>query len=104
VKRAPKVNKEAQHQVEQLIHIDPQDAFMSNCKIDQKEDIVGEPVFLHWSLMGTIALRTTASYTSIDVEFSDKNFHRNFCQNDDFKACMATMNYTGMVVASKAEQ
>jgi len=43
-------------------------------------------------------------FTSIDIEFSDKNFHRNFRANDDFNACMAIMNYTGLVTASRLDQ
>jgi hypothetical protein len=68
-----------------------------------QSDIVGDVTFLHWSLMGTIALRQTQQFTSIDVEFSDKNFHRNLCINDDFGSSMAMMNYNGLVLANKAE-
>jgi len=44
------------------------------------------------------------NYTSIDIEFSDRNFHRNLRINDDFNSCMAIMNYTGLVTASKRIQ
>lgn len=74
---------------------------MSNCKYDFQEEIGGEITILQWSLMGTIQLRKASNFTSVDVEFSDKNFHRNFRANDDFKACMASMNYTGLVTASR---
>lgn len=76
---------------------------MTNSKFYQQSDIIGDSTFLHWSQMGTVALRQTKQYTSIDVEFSDKNFHRNICINDDFGSSMATMNYTGLALASKAE-
>jgi hypothetical protein len=38
----------------------------------------------------------------VDVEFTNKNFHRNIMINDDYGAEMAAINYSGMVLASKA--
>jgi hypothetical protein len=76
---------------------------MSNSRYNLQSDIVGDVTFLHWSLMGTISLRQSQQFTSIDVDFSDKGFHRNLCINDDFGSSMATMNYTGLVLANKAE-
>lgn len=90
-------------QLQDYIDIAPQETFMSNSRFNQQNDIVGDTTFLHWSQIGTVSLRHTKQYTSIDVEFSDKNFHRNICINDDFGSSMATMNYTGLALASKAE-
>lgn len=81
----------------------PQEAFMPNSRYASK-DIVGDVVYLHWSHIGIISLRKAQNFTSIDVEFSDKNFHRSICINDDFESSMASLNYTGMVLASKAEE
>jgi hypothetical protein len=81
----------------------PQEAFMPNSRYSSR-DVVGDVTFLHWSHIGIISMRKTQTFTSIDVEFSDKNFHRNICVNDDFGSSMATLNYSGMVLASKAEE
>lgn len=43
-------------------------------------------------------------FTSIDVEFTDRNFHRNFSINDDFNVSMACLNYSGLFIASKGER
>jgi hypothetical protein len=48
-------------------------------------------------------LRKQLQYTSVDVHFADANFHRNLQFNDDFKICMASMNYNGLLGASKAQ-
>ena len=34
----------------------------------------------------------------------NKNFHRNLAINDDFGICMAALNYTGVLMASVAEE
>lgn len=53
--------------------------------------------------MGTIFLRRLANFTSIDIEFQDKSLHRNFSINDDFNCSMASLNYSGIMIASKGE-
>lgn len=53
--------------------------------------------------MGTIFLRRQANFTSIDVDFQDKSFHRNISINDDFNSSMACLNYSGLMIASKGE-
>jgi hypothetical protein len=53
-------------------------------------------------MVGTVALRHEFRETSIDVNFTNKMFHRNLVQVDDFGICMAAMNYSGLLVASKA--
>jgi len=58
---------------------------------------------LAWNLVGTIIKRDEFNYTSLDVEFTNKNFHRNLAINDDFGVQMAALGYAGMVVASKGE-
>jgi hypothetical protein len=55
-------------------------------------------------MVGIVALRKEKLYTSIDVEFSDKNFHRNLAINDDFGVSMAALNYTGLFLASRSQQ
>jgi hypothetical protein len=54
-------------------------------------------------MVGIVALREEVVYTSVDVEFSDKNFHRNLVINDDFGVSLAALNYTGLFLASKAQ-
>jgi hypothetical protein len=53
--------------------------------------------------VGTIFLRRQANFTSIDVDFQDKSLHRNFSMNDDFNCSMASMNYSGLMIASRGE-
>jgi hypothetical protein len=53
-------------------------------------------------MVGIVTLRSEFQYTSIDVEFANKNFHRNLVINDDFWISMAALNYTGLALASKA--
>ena len=55
-------------------------------------------------MVGTVWLREEFQFTSIDVEFFNKNFHRNLVINDDYGVTMAAMNYSGMVIASKGEE
>ena len=57
---------------------------------------------LAWNMVGTIWLRQELQYTSVDVEFSNKNFHRNLMFNDDYGAELAALNYSGLVLASRA--
>ena len=51
-------------------------------------------------MVGTISLRSE-KITSIDVDFSNKNFHRNLVLSDDYQVSMAALNYSGMLLASK---
>ena len=53
-------------------------------------------------MVGIVSLRQEFQYTSIDVEFANKNFHRNLALNDDFGISLATLNYTGLMMANKA--
>ena len=54
--------------------------------------------------MAIVSLRQEFQFTSIDVEFMNKNFHRNLALNDDFGISMAVLNYGGLLMASKATQ
>jgi hypothetical protein len=86
----------------ELSLIDPQNPFMSNCKqleINTSTDVS----VLSWNLVGTVIKRQNNQYTVIDVDFTDRNFHRNLCFNDDFKASMVCMNYSGLLMANKGE-
>lgn len=78
----------------------PQQSFVSNCQFDNP---VGKLKVLAWNMVGTVWVRNEVQYTSIDVEFTNKNFHRNLMFNDDYGAQMAAINYSGMILASKAE-
>lgn len=59
---------------------------------------------LAWNTVGTMALREEANFTSVDVEFANKNFNRNITINDDFGACMGALSYSGMMLASRGEE
>jgi hypothetical protein len=52
-------------------------------------------------MIGTVCLREELSYTAIDVDFTDKNAHRNIIINDDFGAIMCSIGHSGMLLASK---
>lgn len=54
-------------------------------------------------MVGTVILRKQAQFTAIDVEFADKHFHRNLTINDDFRCSMASLSYSGLVLASKGD-
>ena len=55
-------------------------------------------------MVGIVSLREEFQFTAIDVEFMNKNFHRNLTLNDDFGISMAALNYAGLLMASKAQQ
>jgi hypothetical protein len=74
---------------------------LSNCKFQELDQIEGEYCVLAWNLVGQVFLRKTLQFTSVDVEFTDKNFHRNFSINDDFRCSMACLNYSGLFLAGK---
>lgn len=98
---AYKVPVAKQQVIQNNSDINPQDPFLSNCMFGQTT--LNDIVYLHWSTVGTISLRKQLQYTSVDVHFADVNFHRNLQFNDDFKICMASMNYNGLLAASKAQ-
>ncbi len=86
---------------DEIIDTYPQLTFISNCQFDFP---LNKFRILAWNLVGTIIKRDEFNYTSLDVEFTNKNFHRNLAINDDFGVQMAALGYAGMVVASKGEQ
>lgn len=55
-------------------------------------------------MVGTLCLRKEFQFTSIDVEFTNKNFHKNIVINDDYGATMAVLGYSGMMLASKGQE
>ena len=55
-------------------------------------------------MVATVVLREEHAYTSIDVDFTDKNKHRNIVINDDFGIVMAAVGHSGMFLASKGSQ
>ena len=75
---------------------------MPNCRYMDKLES-GESTSLAWNIVGTVHLRKQDLYTSVDVDFTDKNFHSNIRINDDFKSSMASLNYTGLLLASRGE-
>lgn len=55
-------------------------------------------------MVGSVALRHEFQFTQIDVDFANKNFHRNLGITDDFGATMACLNYSGMMLASACKE
>ena len=103
VKRQEYHPKNAVQQMDSYIDIDPQLTFVPNCKFQEADKAVQDTCVLAWNAVGTVTLRRQLQFTSIDVDFTDKTFHRNLSINDDFNCSMACVNYSGLMVASKAE-
>ena len=76
-------------------------AFLSNCVYDF---VAGKHRILAWNTVGIVGIRTELAYTSIDIDFMNKNFHRNLSINDAFDVTMAAINYNGVLLASQAEE
>jgi chromosome transmission fidelity protein 4 len=74
-------------------------AFMSNCQPDFT--VGGKYRVLAWNMVGTVCLREELAYTSVDVDFTDKQLHRNIVINDDYGAVISVLNHSGMILASK---
>lgn len=85
----------------QTVGLDTQGTFISNCVYDF---LAGKHRILNWNTVGVVAIRNEFQYTVVDVEFMNKNFHRNLSINDDFHITMATLNYNGVLMASQAEE
>ena len=88
-------------QQQAMIGYDTQLTFLSNCAFDF---VAGKHRVLSWNTVGVVGLRSEFQYTVVDIEFTNRNFHRNLSINDDFGVCMAAMNYNGVLLASQAEQ
>ncbi|CDW81941.1 wd repeat and hmg-box dna-binding protein 1-like [Stylonychia lemnae] len=93
--------KEVVSKADQIIDCYPQDTMISNCQYDFP---VGKYRILAWNMVGTVTLREEFDYTSVDVDFSNKGFHRNLMFRDDYHFSMASMNYSGLALASEAEK
>jgi len=52
-----------------------------NCHYDFES---GKHRILAWSMVGIVSIRTEYQEVSIDVEFMNRNFHRNLRLQDDF--------------------
>ncbi len=90
------------HQVDGIIDVMPQETFNPNC--NPTEWVGSKNAILAWNQTATVALRKETNYTSIDIEFMDRNFHRNLYLNDDYGVSMAAISHSGVILASKAEQ
>jgi hypothetical protein len=55
-------------------------------------------------MVGTCSIRNELHYSTVDVEFTNRNFHKNLSIRDDFGVCMAAMNYSGVILASQTEE
>ena len=84
-----------------VIDVDTQAIFGSNNKF---ADMEGNKKVLSWNMVGTCIVRHELHYSTVDVEFTNKNFHKNLSIRDDFGVSMAAMNYSGVIMASAAEE
>ena len=55
-------------------------------------------------MVGTCSIRNELHYSTVDVEFLNRNFHKNLSIRDDFGVSMAAMNYSGVILASQTEE
>lgn len=51
-------------------------------------------------MVGIVTLRHDFQLTEIDVEFMNKQFHKNITLTDTFGATMACINYNGLLIAN----
>ena len=73
---------------------------MSNCVYDF---VAGKHRILSWNTIGVVGLRAEFQYTVVDIDFANKNFHRNLVLPDVYGVNMAALNYNGVLLASQAE-
>ena len=98
---AAKTQQIVKSKADEIIDIYPQQTFIPNC---QYTFPVGKYRVLSWNMVGTICLREEFQFTSVDVEFTNKQAFRNLQFNDDYGASMAALSYSGLMLASKAEE
>ena len=55
-------------------------------------------------MVGTCSVRNELHYSTVDIEFMNRNFHKNLSISDDFGVCMAAMNYSGVLMASQTDE
>lgn len=88
----------------------PQLRFIPNClpPVDEHgepaELNTNEHAVLQWNVVGTVILSKNNQFTSINVEFQDRQFHRNFSISDDFRSNMACLNYSGLFLGTRGER
>ena len=58
--------------------------------------------FLCWNLIGSIIVRRDNECNFLDIDFADKNFHKNIRSRDMYNLEMGDMNYCGAILASRA--
>ena len=87
---------------DEIIDVYPQDNFIPNCQPDFS--VGGKYKVLSWNMVGTVVLREELAYTSIDVDFTNKQLNRNIVINDDFGIIMASIGHSGMILASKGAE
>lgn len=63
---------------------------------------MGKNRILAWNMVGIVSLRHEFQFTQIDVEFMNKQFHRNLGITDDYGSTMAVLNYGGLLIANPA--
>jgi hypothetical protein len=51
-------------------------------------------------MVGIVTVRHEFQLTEIDVEFMNKQFHKNITLTDTFGATMAAINYNGLLIAN----
>jgi hypothetical protein len=61
----------------------------------------GKYKVLAWNMVGTVCIRQELNYIALDVDFTDKQAHRNIIINDDYGAIMVALGHAGMLIASK---
>lgn len=59
---------------------------------------------LAWNMVGNVTLRKEQMYTSVDVTFNDKSMHKDFSINDDYKAKLCSLSYSGLLLASQCKK
>ena len=93
--------EKGQSDADLLIGAKPQAPMMPGTALDPEDPSYK---MLCWNHVGSVALRDEMEMKCIEVDFADKNFHKNLITDDDINAEIATINTIGALIASRGEE
>ena len=85
--------------LEEVIGTNIQDSFQPT-----ETEYTGKSRFLCWNLVGSISMREESSFRCIDIEFSNKGFHKNISMNDIYGIYKGILGYGGAFLGSRAAE
>lgn len=99
LREAPIKEKKVKSQADRIINYYPQEVLYPSSTVLSKSRR-----FLCWNLVGSVVFREEGEFSWIDVEFTNKAFHKNLYLNNDYNFTIATLNERGVVLASRVEE